>query len=87
VCDTQDEASRDFVFRAISSGANAKKWKSMFWYGKLVYDGIKGPASYFLEKHGTNMCIYICMIYTYDGIKDPASYFLEQHGENACACV
>ena len=28
----QDEASRDFVFRALSSGTTTKQWKSMFWY-------------------------------------------------------
>ena len=48
----QDEASRDFVFRALSSGSTPKQWKSMFWYGRLVYLGRQGDRSYRLERDG-----------------------------------
>jgi len=46
----QDEASREFVFRALSSGSTPKQWKSMFWYGRLVYLGRQGERSYRLER-------------------------------------
>ena len=49
---SQDEASRDFVFRAISSGANPKAWHSMFWYGRLVYEGDRGECSYRILRDG-----------------------------------
>ena len=42
----------EFIFRALSSGSTPHQWQSMFWYGRLVYQGNKGVASYTIEKDG-----------------------------------